>query len=91
MVQSVTVFDEDFTEDDMAAALTWRIEDKLTCSCGFPLEESTAPGRDYAYDADVMVCHACAMRDRKERGYREGGGDMAGIRTRVWEIDDSDG
>lgn len=86
-MRSVTTFDEDFTEDDMAAVLEWQDEQARTCSCGFPLEESTAPDRDYAYDADVLVCHACAMRDRKERGYKEAGGDTAGIRTRVWEID----
>ena len=88
MVQSVTVFDEDFTEDDMAAALGWQIADKLTCSCGFPVDETTAIGRDGNYDAELIQCHACAVGERKVRGYQKDGGDMAGIRTRIWEIEE---
>lgn len=72
----------------MADHLMWQTEDKLTCDgCGFPLEESTALGRDYAYDADLLVCHPCATRERKVRGFQKEGGDLAGIRTRVWEIE----
>lgn len=86
MIESVTVFDEDWTEDDMTAALDWQSESRLICSgCGFPLDESTAPGMDDAYDAEMVACHACATADRVERKYRDGGGDMAGVRRRVWE------
>lgn len=82
MVRSVTVFDEDYTEEDMAAALEWQTEDALKCVCGQPVDESMAPGRDDAYDASVLVCHACAARDRAMNAFRsQGSPDMAGIKT----------
>jgi hypothetical protein len=85
----VTTYDEDWTEDDMQAALNWRHERSLICSgCGFPLEETTAVGREDAYEAEMIACHACAAAERAERVYREGNGDMAGIRRRVYEAED---
>jgi ribosomal protein L37E len=88
MVRSVTVFDEDFTEDDMAAALDWQTEQANTCrGCGFPLDETTRIGADDAYDAEIVACHACAAGDRTERSYREDKGDMAGARRRIYETD----
>lgn len=78
MVRSVTVFDEDFTDDDMAAALAWQSEQRLTCSCGFPLDETTAKGRDEAYDVELVTCHVCATADRAIRSHQRDGGDTAG-------------
>jgi hypothetical protein len=61
----VTTYDEDWTEDDMQAALNWRHERSLICSgCGFPLEETTAVGREDAYEAEMIACHACAAAER---------------------------
>jgi hypothetical protein len=90
MVRSVTVFDEEFTEDDMRVALEWKAEDDATCSgCGFPLAESTAVGRDDAYEAELIVCHGCAAGDRVEKAFKEQDNpDTAGLRRRVWETDD---
>ena len=88
MVESVTVFDEDFTEEDMAAALDWQTQERLTCSgCGFPLDETTDPRNDGRYDAEAIQCHGCAVRDRKERGYRDNKGDLSGVRFPVKELD----
>lgn len=85
----MTLFDEDFTEEDMAAALEWQSEQANRCSgCGFPFDETTAVGRDEAYDAELVTCHACAAGDRAERAHRQDQGDMAGVRRRVWEADD---
>lgn len=68
----------------MAAHLGWKAEKDNTCSCGQPIDESMAPGMDDAYQTEIVVCHSCADMDRKERQYREGGGDMAGIKRNVW-------
>jgi len=88
MVESVTVFDEDITEDDMHAMLEWQTEQSLRCpGCGRPTDETTAVGRDDDYNAEVIVCHACAAGDRVERMYRENHGDTAGMRRRIWESD----
>lgn len=84
----MTVHDEEFTEDDMQAALEWNHERSHICSgCGLPLEETTAVGREGAYSAEMVACHACAAAERAERVYREGNGDMAGVRRRVFEVD----
>lgn len=55
-----------------------------TCSgCGFPLEETTAVGRDDAYDAELIACHACAAADRALNAFRQApNADTAGLRVR---------
>lgn len=86
MIRSVTTFDEDFTEDDMAAALEWQTEQALKCSgCGRPTDETMAKGADDNYDAELLVCHACAAGDRALRTYENDKGDMAGIKRIVRE------
>lgn len=89
MVRSVTTFDEAFTEEDMVGALEWQTEDRNTCSCGQPLDESTALGADDNYDAELITCHACAAMDRKERAFRESQSPvMDGLKRRVWLAED---
>lgn len=89
MVRSVTVFDEDFTEDDLASALDWQAGQANICNgCGGWLDETTHPDNDGKYDGQLIACHKCAVGDRVERAYRDKGGEMAGIRRSVWEIDD---
>lgn len=88
MVESVTVFDEDFTEDDMAAALEWKAEDDTRCGgCGGPLDETTALGADDDYDAEIIVCHRCAIGDRTVRQWHQDNGETAGARVRTWQSD----
>lgn len=89
MFRSVTVFDEDFTEDDMASALDWQREDAMKCrGCGNPTDESMAVGRDDSYDAELLVCHACAAGDRAERMFRaERNARTDGLKRRIFETD----
>jgi hypothetical protein len=44
-------------------------------------------GRDQAYDAEPVVCHATAARERAERAFREqnNGEPLPGLRWRVHE------
>lgn len=90
MVRSVTVFDEDFTEDDMRAALEWQAEQAMMCGgCGRPTDETMDPERADAYDARVVVCHACAAADRAEKAFRsQDNPDLAGLKRQVWESSD---
>ncbi len=89
MVRSVTEFDEDFTDDDAAAALVWQTEDALRCGgCGGPTDETMATGADDNYDAEIVVCHRCAAGDRAERAFGEGHGETAGAKRRTWQTDD---
>lgn len=89
MVRSVTTFDEDVTEEDAAAWLEWQTEQALICKgCSRPTDETMAPGRDEAYDAEVLVCHACAAGDRAERAFMsQDSPDTAGLKRRIYETD----
>ena len=70
----------------MADALLWAREDALRCSgCGLPVDETTQPGRDNAYEAVPVACHACAARDRADAAWREQKGDRAGLGWRITE------
>lgn len=70
----------------MEAALLWAEEESLRCSgCALPLDETTQPGRDQHYDAEAIVCHSCAARDRAQRAWSEKKGDTAGLMWRVVE------
>lgn len=58
----------------------------LKCNgCGYPMDESMAPGRDDAYDAELWICHSCAAGESAEAAHRRDGGSMHGVRTRVFE------
>lgn len=72
----------------MAAALEWQTNQALQCDgCGGWLDETTAPGRDFDFDAEIVACHRCATKDRKLTAWRDSKGEMAGARVRTWEID----
>lgn len=89
MFQSVTVFDEDFTDDDMAAALDWQNEKRNICSCGEPFDESTALGADENYVGELVVCHACAAMDVTEREFRGRPHPVTdGLKRRVRRVED---
>ncbi len=89
MVRSVTVFDEDFTEDDAAAVLDWQNEQTLMCGgCGSPTDETMQADADDRYDAEILICHRCAAADRAEKAFRDGNGSMAGAKRRTWETED---
>jgi ribosome-binding protein aMBF1 (putative translation factor) len=67
----VTVFDEDFTEDDMRDALEWQTQDAMKCGgCGGFIDETMAVGADDNYEAELLVCHKCATGERAERHFR---------------------
>jgi hypothetical protein len=86
MVRSVTTFDPDWTDDDIAAALAWTDADRGNCAgCGLPREETFDPERANAYDAEAIACHACAARDRAARDFNQKNGDTSGVYWRITE------
>lgn len=86
MVRSETVFDADWDDDDLQAALAWKAEADLRCSgCGEPRDESMSPDRALAYEAEPLACHACAARERAARVFRDGNGDTDGVSWRIFE------
>lgn len=85
MVRSVTTFDPDWTDEDIDAALAWVDDQALVCSgCGHHRDETMATGEDQSYDAEPIVCHACAARDRARNAWAEKKGDTAGVFWRVF-------
>lgn len=86
MVRSVTTFDADWSDDDITAALAWVADEADRCSgCGHHRDESMAVGQDQAYDAEPIVCHACAARDRAVKAGHDKHLDTAGIYWRIKE------
>lgn len=57
---------------DRDAAVAWQQEQARLCSgCGNPKRETYDPVNEFAYEAVVLQCHACATRDRKLDKYEE--------------------
>lgn len=83
----MTVFDPDWTEDDMDAALDWLAADSLRCSgCGHYLDETTDPETPpNAWTAEIVVCRACEAAERKTSAAREKGGVPPGARYRTYD------
>jgi predicted Fe-S protein YdhL (DUF1289 family) len=53
-------------EADQRAALEWQAYQASVCEgCRRPVSESFAPEMDDKYHVEVVVCHACAARERK--------------------------
>jgi hypothetical protein len=48
--------------------LAWLEVEAETCSgCGHPKAETFDPDSEGAFDASVLVCHACAARRKAEK------------------------
>lgn len=85
MVRSVTTFDPEWTDEDIDAALAWADDEALRCpGCGMHRDESMAQGADQAYDAEPMVCHGCAAKDRGRADAAKKKLDTAGVFWRVF-------
>lgn len=61
-------------EEDRAWALALaQVEAEQCPGCGQPLAETTDPGAQYAYQAKITRCHACAAVAREGRDFAEHG------------------
>jgi len=89
MVRSVTTFDAEWTDDDVAAALAWQEHERGLCSgCRHPKAETFSKDRANGYEAEPLACHACQARDQAQRKYRKDKGDEDGV---FWVVRDRDG
>lgn len=83
----MTTFDPDFTEADIEAALAWEDDKAAKCGgCGHYVDESMEPGADREYEAEPLVCHACAERDRAQEVWRKENGEQAGLKWRIKKL-----
>lgn len=81
---SVTTFDADWPDEDIEAALAWRDYEASLCKgCGQPLDECMAVGADQDYDAEPVVCHACAANSRALSKFHQEGGESHGLFARL--------
>ena len=80
MVQSVTTFDAEWTDDDIASALGWQDYQRSLCTgCKHPKDETFQKDKANAYDAEPVACHACQARDRAVKAFRHDKGDEDGV------------
>lgn len=73
LVETVTVTESPWTDEDRALALAWQAEQRLRCpGCGQPRDESVGVHADEAYEAVARTCHGCAALDAgQEKAHRE--------------------
>lgn len=86
MVRSVTTFDPDWSDDDLEAALAFVDDEADRCpGCGHHRDESMAHGMDQAYDAEPIVCHACAVTERAQAAAANENRERFGVFWRTWK------
>lgn len=73
LVRSVTVWDPEWTPQDVAWAQAYAEEQAARCpGCGQPLDESTDPANEGAYEAPFPVrCFACSTLEHRQKDYRD--------------------
>ena len=64
---SETIESPEWTDDDRDSHLEWQAEQRLICSCGHPLDESTDDEHRAAWIAETVTCWACAAKERLSR------------------------
>ncbi|MFH8752934.1 hypothetical protein ACH4GK_17935 [Streptomyces rimosus] len=73
-----------WTEEDRAWALALAQVEADTCpDCGQPWSEVSTIDAEFAYDAELLRCHACATGARAAHRYQEAGGDPRGIHVSI--------
>lgn len=60
--------------EDLDVALEWQRHLDEQCTCGNPLMESTDPELEGAYEAQAVVCHACAAREAASKKFADADG-----------------
>jgi hypothetical protein len=66
--------------EDTEAVFEYLREVKLSCpGCGNPRDESMDRDMEGAYHSQALVCHACAVRDRKQKQFTSGPHDPSGL------------
>ncbi|MFB6977684.1 hypothetical protein [Streptomyces scopuliridis] len=71
-------------DEDRAWALALAEVEKDCCpDCGNPWSEASKIENEYAYEAELLRCHACATGARSAHAYQESGGDVRGIHVSI--------
>jgi hypothetical protein len=70
-------------EDRWWALALAEVEADTCRDCGHPLHESTSADSEYAYEADVVRCHACATAAKRVTAHQDQGGSTAGLQVSV--------
>lgn len=70
--------------DDRAWAYALLAVEKDVCGeCGQPHSESTDAANEFAYEAEIVRCHACHTSARASQSHQDKGGDMAGLQIHL--------
>ncbi|NUS17087.1 MAG: hypothetical protein HOY69_37790 [Streptomyces sp.] len=57
--------------------------------CGHPVHDTTAAEAEYAYDAHVLRCHACAAGARRMAAVQEDGTRPDGLQVSIYRREGS--
>jgi hypothetical protein len=76
-------------EDRWWALALLEVEARACRDCGHPTGESTARDGEYAYDAEVVRCHACAAGHRRVTALQDEGASPAGLQVRIYRKEGS--
>lgn len=76
--------DGSWSEEDRAYALAWQQYELELCSgCGHHLAVTTDKNNQFAYEGEIVRCHACAAKARTSQKFSKDGGDSAGALVRM--------
>ncbi|WP_245984307.1 hypothetical protein [Streptomyces tateyamensis] len=71
-------------EDRWWALALLEVEARACRDCGHPSTDTTDPAGEYAYDAEVVRCHACAAGHRRVTALQEQGASTAGLQVHIY-------
>ena len=71
-------------EDRWWALALLEVEAGLCRDCGHPSAETTAADAEFAYDATIVRCHACAAGARRMSAHQEQGAQSAGLQVGIY-------
>lgn len=72
-------------EDRAWALALLEVEADKCPDCGTPWGEATDPKREFAYDAEVIRCHACTASSMRVKAYQDSGGNPQGLHVHITE------
>lgn len=71
-------------EDRWWALALLEVEATACRDCGHDLQNSTDVAAEYAFDADVVRCHACAAASRRLTALQDQGANPVGLQVRIY-------
>jgi len=78
-------------EDRAWALALLEVEADACPDCGQPWSQATAPENEFAYKADLLMCHACATSAKTVRAHQDKRGSTDGLHVHLIKRPTNDG